>query len=316
MIRLFNLRDIPLVARLENSGVPLCNELALVHGLHPLRLALTGYFSLHRREIHTCVAPGGAAPAGFAQMRSRGERGVMMHIAPSLSVREAESTWCALLDNMAATAGAHGLQHFIAEAPPDGAELDVLRRAGFVVYLRQDVLWLVRRKMALTANPPLLREATPLDTWAVQQLYYNTVPRLAQLAETAPCIQPSGAMHDYVLEEAGEVTAYLQIRRGPGGAWFNVMIHPQAETCAQQVLEYGLVLLGEPWHEPVYCCVRRYQEWLWEPLLALEFKPFISSVVLVKRLVAPIAEPEPSLSAALEAHAHVTSPVARAAPSK
>ena len=38
----------------------------------------------------------------------------------------------------------------------------------------------------------------------------------------------------------------------------------------------------------MYCCVRRYQEWLWRPLESLGFELFGSMAVMVKRLVVPV----------------------------
>lgn len=311
MVRLFDLRDISLVARLENKGGPLCSELALARGLYPLQSALAGYLSLHRRGAYTSIAFGGAGPEGFTQMRLRRECGVLTYIAPRLTYAGAGSTWFDLLEAMSATAGRLGLHYVVAEAPAEGAELAVLRQAGFALYLRQDILRLAPR-VELPAQPARLRPAVSDDAWAIQQLYYNTAPRLAQLVEAFPQAGLSRAVRGYVLEEAGEVMAYLQVHRGPLGAWFDVMIHPQAETSARHVLAHGLLALGEDWSKPVYCCVRRYQEWLREPLMALGFESFASSVVLGKRLVVPVAESELARVAALETH-HVTSPVVRAA---
>jgi hypothetical protein len=313
MIHPFYLQDIPLLTRLGNGGTSLCNELALTHGQHPLRSALTGYFSLYRRGVHTCVTSEQEGHEGFAQMRPQGERGVMTCIAPLLSGGDAAATWGHLLDAMAEMAGRLGLQQLVAEAPDEGAELETLRRAGFSVYLRQDILRLASPGAEPAAGSLSLREATPLDAWAIQQLYYNITPRLAQLAEAMPPHWRSGVAREYVLVEDGELTAHLEIQCGSKGAWFNVMIHPEAETCARQVLAQGLALLGKPWDKPVYGCVRRYQEWLRDPLMALGFEPFISSTVLVKRLVVPVVEP--ALSPALEAQAKFTSPAVRSATS-
>lgn len=312
MVHSFDLRDIPLVTRLEGKGTPLCNELALTRGVHPLRAALAGYVALRKHRTHTCVVAGDGGLEGFAQMRLRppGEHGFLTYIAPALTTRTASSVWSRLLDAMAVRGGELGVQQLIAETPDEGAELDALRQAGFAIYGRQDIL---RRPPAIapTESPgdwPALRPATTTDAWAVQQLYYNTVPRLAQLAETIPSIGPSS----YVLQEAGDLLAWLEMRAGPLGVWLSVMIHPQAEACARHVLKYGLTLAGERHAgKPVYCCVRRYQEWLRKPLAVLEFEPYTSSVVLVKRLVVPAAEAERAPAHALEARAKIASPLTR-----
>jgi hypothetical protein len=126
----------------------------------------------------------------------------------------------------------------------------------------------------------------------------NTVPRLAQQAEMLPHIHHSSTARGYVMEEDGEVMAYLEIRRGSAGALFNSIVHPQAEHHARDIVAQGCALLGQRWSLPVYCCVRRYQEWLWNPLKSLGFELFGSMAVMVKRLVAPVSEPERAPSAA------------------
>ena len=54
----------------------------------------------------------------------------------------------------------------------------------------------------------------------------------------------------------------------------------------------GLSALGSRRSLPVYCSVRRYQEWLWEPLESLGFELSSSTAVMVKRLAVSAAEPE------------------------
>lgn len=153
---------------------------------------------------------------------------------------------------------------------------------------------------------PLLRPCQPEDEWGVHQLYHNTVPRLAQLADGAPRMYRSGAVRGYVLEDHEEITAYLQIRRGPDGAWFNLLVHPRAEARAAAVVEYGLSLFSPTWVAPIYCGVRRYQEWLGRGLVQLGFEPYGWTVLMVKHLVNLIAEPETGKVPALE---KVTAPL-------
>jgi len=104
--------------------------------------------------------------------------------------------------------------------------------------------------------------------------------------------------------------AYLEIRRGASGAWLNTVVHPQAEQHARGVIALGLARLGRRWSAPVYCCVRRYQDWLGHPLQSLGFEAFNSTAVMVKRLVVPVVEPERAPSAAsVLVHSKVTTPV-------
>jgi hypothetical protein len=139
------------------------------------------------------------------------------------------------------------------------------------------------------------------------------VPRLAQQAEVPPHIHRSSTARGYVMEEGGEVMAYLEIRRGAAGALFNTILHPQAEQYAHGVIVQGLALLGQRWSLPVYCCVRRYQEWLWDPLESLGFELFNSTAVMVKRLVVLATEPERVPTPVL-VQPKVTTPIVRTHP--
>ena len=292
MIRPFDLLDVPLVAQLENQGTPLSTD-ALTRGARPLQAALASFFSLHSRGEYTLVMP--SKPAGFAQMRPRKTvpRAALTYIAPGLAAGNGiVEVWARLLDSLAMAAGELGLHHLVAEVPEDSAEVTALHRAGFAVFLRQDILQL---KNPAAVQPPQelsLRPSVEADLWGIQQLYLNTVPRLAQQAEMLPHIHHSATARGHVMEEDGEVMAYLEIRRGSSGGLFNTIVHPQAEQHARDIVAQGLALLGQRWSLPVYCCVRRYQEWLWNPLESLGFELFGSMAVMVKRLVTPVSEPE------------------------
>jgi len=309
MIRPFDLRDVSLVAQLESQGTPLYSELALTRGTRPLQSALTGFLSLHNRGDYTFVAPD--SPGGFAQMRPRATapRAIVTFIAPGLAAgNEAADVWMQLLESLATAAGELGLQQLVAEVTEEGPEIAVLHRAGFAIMLRQDIL---RLKAGSAVEPPgglSLRPCVETDTWGIQQLYLNTAPRLAQQAEVLPRPHRSGATRSYVLEENGEVMAYLEIRRGASGAWLNTVVHPQAEQHARDVIALGLARLGRRWSAPVYCCVRRYQDWLGHPLQSLGFEAFSSTAVMVKRLVVPVAEPE-RVPASVLVHSKVTTPI-------
>jgi hypothetical protein len=310
MIRPFDLLDVPLVAQLENQGTPMSTD-ALTRGAHPLQAALVGFFSLHSRGEYTLVMPN--RPAGFAQMRPRKTvpRAAITYIAPELSPAGSNGNvemWTLLIESLAVTAGDLGLHQLVAEVPEDSAEVTVLHRAGFAIFLRQDILQLKNKVTAQLPHEPALRPCVEADLWGIQQLYLNTVPRLAQQAEMPPHIHHSGTARGYVIEEGSEVMAYLEIRRGATGALFSAIVHPQAEQYARDIIAQGLTLLGPRWSLPVYCCVRRYQEWLWDPLESFCFEPFGSMAVMVKRLVVPAAEPE-RIPAHVLVQSKVTTPI-------
>jgi hypothetical protein len=310
MIRSFDLRDVALVAQIEHQGTPLNAELALTRQPRPLQAALGGFFSLNGRGLRTYILReenDSAKLTGLLQLRQRTnvKHGVIAYMVPSLqNDPHAADMWCHLLDHVAAQAGHLGIQHLVAEAPEDSEAIEVLQRAGYAIYLRQDILRLVRTRLTISADP-IMRLSESHDEWGIQQLYCNTAPRLVQQAEGLPKVHRTGAVRGYVLEDQMEIVAYLQVRRGPEGAWFNVLIHPRAEARASQVVQFGLSLFGSNWNAPIYCGVRRYQEWLRRPMESLGFEAFGSSVVMVKHLVKLAYEPELD---AIKVHALVEGP--------
>lgn len=307
MIRPFHLRDVPLVAHLEREGTPLNAERALTRKPRPLQSALISFFSLNNHGIRTYVCRGtlpdrAAKVEGLVQIRPRlsATRGYVTFIAPALSRGEhADDVWAELLEYAGQEAGRMGLHSLIAEAPEDGAEVDVLRRCGFAVYLRQDIFRIESQRRSPPA-PGALRPCKDADAWPVQQLYFNTAPRLAHLAEGMPRIAPSGA-RGYVHEERGDLLAYVEVRRGPHGAWINLLVHPDAEARAAHIMSEALAELGDGWEKPIFCGVRRYQEWLRRPLESLGFDLFESTVLMVKHLATHVAgETTPAHAPALE----------------
>jgi hypothetical protein len=311
MIRTFNLRDLALVSQIENQGTPLYAELALTRQPRPLQGALAGFFSLSGHGLRTYVLREDSDECkwcGVVQLRDRRDRksSVITFIAPGVQVNHhTREIWVQLLDHAAAQTGKLGLQHIVAEVPEESEAIEVLHQAGYAIYVRQTI-YCFQQPREIGQVEPLLRPCQPDDEWGVHQLYHNTVPRLTQLADGPPRMYRSGAVRGYVLEDQQEITAYLQIRRGPDGAWFNLLVHPRAEAQAAAVVEYGLNLFGANWTQPIYCGVRRYQEWLGHGLTTLGFEQHSSTVMMVKHLVTLISEPELGKVPALE---KVTAPL-------
>jgi len=296
MIRTFDLRDLALVSQIESQGTPLYAELALTRHPRPLQAALAGFFSLSGHGLRTYVlrAEDEGKLCGVIQLRDQRDHkfSVITFIAPGVQVNhQTREVWAYLLDHAATQTGKLGLQYIVAEVPEESEAIEVLHQAGYAIYVRQTIYcWQKPRDTVLVE--PLLRPCQLADEWGVHQLYHNTVPRLAQLADGAPRMYRSGAVRGYVLEDQQEITAYLQVRRGPDGAWFNLLVHPRAEARAAAVVEYGLSLFGTNWTAPIYCGVRRYQEWLGHGLVTLGFEQHSSTVMMVKHLVNLISEPE------------------------
>ena len=319
MIRPFNLRDLPLVHRLSELGVSLHTESALTKNLHPTRGAL---FSLVGGDFPTYVWKADKnGLAGFIQLFLE-EESVHAHILYLSSTSDGhiaaeqngtaagtegngerpyqvnENAWLPLLDQAVIEAGQRGIHSLVAEVDEVSDELPVLRRAGFVVYTRQDVWVLLPGEVIKPEKEiTILRSRQAEDDWDIQLLYANTVPRLVQLVEPMP------PLHDgtgWVLHEENELAAFVHIHAGPLATWMRLFIHPSAEAQAEQIVTAVVRQNPSIAGKPIYCCVRRYQSWIQNALERSGFTLWGSQAVMVKHIVQKATRPLTDLSTALE----------------
>lgn len=322
MIRPFNLRDLPLVHRLSEVGVSLHTESALTKNLHPTRGAL---FSLVGGDFPTYVWKSDKnGLAGFIQL-CLGEESVHAHILYLSSTGDGhldteqngtavsgadgangqrpyqvnEDAWLPLLDQAVIEAGQRSIHSLVAEVDEVGDELPVLRRAGFVVYTRQDLWVLAPGSTAdIKTKTNLLRPRQAEDDWDIQLLYANTVPRLVQLVEPMPPLHDGAG---WVLHEENELAAFVHVHVGPVATWMRLFIHPSAETRADQIITAVVQKTPAAAERPIYCCVRRYQSWVQTSLERSGFTLWGSQAVMVKHIVQKASKPLTDLSAALDA---------------
>lgn len=312
MIKPFNLRDLALVRRLSEHVVSLHTESALTNNLNPLRGAL---FSLVGGEFPTFVwkvEKGDAA--GFIQLAleedARRARVLFVGSVEDTAVSPHndvpyinESVWLPLLDQAVAEIGRRGIHSLVAEVSETGAELSVLRRAGFAVYTRQDVFRLELGAAAETAvtnnshTPMELHPRRPVDDWDIQLLYGNLVPRLVQLVEPVP---PLHQGEGWLLREKDELAAFAHIRAGSAATWMRLFIHPNAATQADDIITASVRVAARKANQPVYCCVRRYQSWLEGPMERAGFELWGSQAVMVKHTVHHTTKPLPELSTVID----------------
>ncbi len=311
MIRAFHLRDLTLVHRLSEHGVSLHTESALTRNLQPVRSAL---FSLVGGDFPTYVWKASQEDAaGFIQLylAEDAQRAHILYVSTEDGGKTGhrdrqsngrsqtplnETAWLSLLDQAVAEAGQRGIHSLVAEVDENGPELPVLRRAGFVVYTRQDV-WVLRTAVdSPAANPLHPRQAA--DDWEIQLLYANIVPRLVQLVEPVPRVNDGIG---WVLREGDETAAFVHVYDGPAATWMRLFVHPNAESRAEEIITAVLQKHPPRPLHPVYCCVRRYQSWLQNPLTRVGFQLWGSQAVMVKHTVHHSQKPRLELSAALEA---------------
>jgi hypothetical protein len=305
MIRSFDWRDVGLVKSLSEQGVCLDSETSLIRGSQPLSSALLAF-----------LMPGAGAPtlvwkndshAAFGQLRHRfgQEQARVLYIAPEYE--KAGEGWTHLIDRLGLEAGGRGAHNLIAEVDENSREFEALRVAGFAVYARQSV-WKLSGALSAPASNVPLRAVTGGDLIGINTLYANIVPRLVQQVEPPPS-HPRG----YVLEQKAELVAFLHVRRGPRGIWVEPYLHPEVDQLSEATLLTGLSLIPNEKGQPVYVCVRRYQNWLQDVLLKSGFTALESQAVMVKRLTVRLTEPLLKPLPAIEGKTVTTStPIIRA----
>jgi len=310
MVRPFDLRDLALIRRLGERGVPLHTVSALAENLHPLRGAIMNM--LVGGELPTFVwKEEGGERAGFVQLRvGRGPQAQILYISPRCESGSLDgdqwltsldcAIWLDLLDEAVAEVGQRGIHHVIAEVDEQSPELMVLRRSGFAVYTRQDI-WAVKsstyQQLGVSARPLVRRNVS--DDWDIQLLYANTIPRLVQLVEPMPPIDEG---ENWVLRVGNSLAAFVHLLRGAGTTWLRFFIHPDAEAESEEIVIAALEVAFATEPEVVYCCVRRYESWLPDALDRSGFSILGSQAVMVRHTVHQLPRVMAETAIAIEGH--------------
>jgi hypothetical protein len=195
-----------------------------------------------------------------------------------------------LIENLVVPVAERGAMHLVAEAEDPSSALGVLRQAGFGIYARQRI-WRLRSAEG-EMQPGLWRTATHRDEAAIRFLYANLVPGLVQQVETLS----EGRLRGLVFYRGSELLAFVDIISGMSGVYAVPVVHPDAETIAEQLVR---VLQHLPsWRSrPVYIAVRSYQSWMENLLYRLGADPGPQQAVMVKRMAVRRSLPETMIPA-------------------
>lgn len=303
MIRPFNLRDLGLVRRLSDRGIVFQTQAALTTIPHPVRHALVNMLVGGNGPNYIWKSKDLEAAAYVELSLAEGSSNAHL-VSISLETPEPEEgepeindadIWLPLLDQLVVVAGQRGLHNLIAEAAEDGPELQLLRRAGFVIYTRQDI-W-INDGMEFDVSESILTKRQPVDDWDISVLYSSIVPGMIQSVEPGP---PLDNGENWVLREDGELTAYVHLCTGPVASWMKLFIHPNAQTKPKKIIGSALLARPPTRDHPVYCCVRRYQSWLLGALEKAGFRPWGSQAVMVKHIVQQVKSPAPVAQGVIE----------------
>jgi len=278
----FDLRDSLPVQKLVGHGISLDPRTQLTQGLHVLRNAF--FAPLHpRSRTETIVADRDGNTFGFAQMMHR--RGTASAYLRCIAPREilSQPAGSDLIEELLRAAGRREAQHLLADVEEKSDAILFLRRAGFSVYAREEIWTAAPPFTAASAFPPgTFQPLSFAKPQSVHALYCSIVPALVYQVEGLP-FRPKG----WVIFEEGQLVGFFQIHSGARGIWMEPFFHPEALRAAEWI---GAWLAALPPHppEPVFVCVRSYQEWLGPILSDFGFTRFGRRAVLVRRVVVPV----------------------------
>lgn len=327
MIRPFRLRDLGLVARLQQEGVLLDLETGLIYPRSPLSTAIFSWLPLPRTGASTYIVnhrEENSRLIGLAQMRQRLGRPehVVVFIAPALTLGNgAHATWQRLLAYLCVKAGEQSGQRLYAGLPADGEEYQIFRHVGFTAYAQEDVYELMNPPSRLEGVAPLpVRRQRLRDSWGLQQLYATVTPRAVQNAEGSAQTQWELShptwwrsyphRKGYVWESRDEIWAALQIRSSHAGHWLRVLLHPEALDQADGLVAAALSRVRRAPGQKVYCAVRTYEAGIPSALVAWGFQLMQSQTLTVKHTTVRARESASQPVHALEGHAESAAPSA------
>ena len=282
MVHNFDLRDLPTLRALAPRGLSLDTQTCLTQDLHIYRTAVLAQL-LPELIPETLILRSANGAAGVGQLSHR--HGDFSSRLRYLAPRELFlGDWgIELIEALARTAGRRQAQHILADAEEKTEESGFLRRAGFSIYARQDI-WIGTSPFPRPFSAPKgeFRPFRAADASTAHALYCSIVPALVHQVEGFPR-RPKG----WMIFEEGELVGFFHLRSGSRGLWMEPIFHPGARKAAEWIACWLGVLNLRP-QDPVYVCVRSYQDWVGSILQDNGFSLLSRRAVLIHRVVVPV----------------------------
>ena len=283
--RMVKLIDIPLVKRLAEKGTILDSELGFTRSANGPNSALFSSFFLPQRGLCTLVARSSKQHVvGQFRLRSDDTNARIIYIAPNLEYDKDDTAWLHLLDAMAAEAGRRGAHSLIAEVDEYLQLFQTMRVSGFAVYARQEIWQRIPDDLPPTEAIELTEE-TDADAHGIQLLYTNIVPRLVQ-----QIAMPPSHSQGLVYRRKDRVEGYIAVSEGKCGIYLMPYLHPDVYSEAPAIIAAAINRCSRADKVPVFACLRRYQDWLEEPLVDLGFEPHTRQAVMVRHISAGVRQ--------------------------
>jgi len=248
-VRPLRLHDLPFAYRFVGLGVSFDAEINLTVGDDGFRQALMA--STGEMQVYVLRDSDGGA---LAQLHYLPDTHYvrLAYVAPSLAEGADEPLWQTMLDGLTAVAGERGMVTIIAEASDAQPEFEILRRAGFAVYARQD-LWERPPNPASSPSFQLRAAKNPEDQQALLSLYGALVPGLIKHVEPPPTV----ADCCYVADGQRGIEGLVVVYEGANGVLLETYLAPNSMRGPRDLLDAALNAVKAD-GKAVYCRVRDY----------------------------------------------------------
>ncbi len=257
------------------------NALALTLGNPLAPLAILSYLNPARGSYTatTLNKNGGPRPVGQVHYRHGRRSARLAFLLPEDSAPAEDVV--ALLDQFAYEAGSWGALNILAELEEHSPLFEAFRKAGFVVYGRQQI-WRIDR--IPDRRPPEKTDWQPalsMDENAIRNLYQSLTPPLVQSAEACPESQEQCLVYRH---DPDDLLAYAQVWLGPRGIYTLPLFHPGVTNFVELLARLVIRIAPQP-ARPLYMAVRSYQAGLESGLETLQASDGPRQVLMAKYLV-------------------------------
>ena len=278
-IRPFDWRDLPVLIRYRHQGLIFDNALILTRGSTLIPTGAMLFYFAPATGIFTYLSTGDHKHDPLLGQVSHSPGSSLARIsflAPESAI-EAEDL-PALLEYMVVQAGGRGALHLLAEVDDRTEAFEMLRKAGFAIYVRQRI-WKLNDELEQRSQDPVWQVSKDSDLIPVRVLYNNLVPGLVQQVEPPP----SDPLVGLIYRRNEDLLAYIELKYGSRGILVQPLIHPDAEGVTADLVKL-LLSLPNRRSRPVYICVRSYQSWIEHSLEGQGASAGPQQAVMVKHL--------------------------------
>jgi len=307
------------VYRLQRKGISLDLQRGLIQPYTPLWEAYLAFVTQHAMGQPTYVLYDPHEGEAFVQVRYRPHQAAadVTYLAPTLGGDgRAAKAWTQLLDGACVESAGRGIQRVFANLAEASAESDIFHQAGFTPYAREDVYCLDTLPAEASRGGKLaLRPQQPEDWPAIQKLCVSVTPQRVRQLEGGIALSmglEKNCQRFVLTGESGEdLAAVVSYCIGGQGHWLRLLVHPDADHLAGDLVRWSVGRLAGYPPRPVYCTVRQYEGGMRAALAAVGFELCDTRVLMVKHTVAWVKTPIQELVPALKGSAEPVPPAYR-----